>query len=251
MALHNDYNERVSAATVATEPAASTNPYNFRQRVLLNLITWLGFLVIRVIGPTLRYTLSFEEGAPGSDAVRPVIWVFWHECIITSAWHWRRREIAVMTSRSFDGEYIARIVEKFGYRAIRGSSTRGAVGALLGMRRELEQGRSVAFTIDGPQGPRHVAKPGPALLARVAGVPVCAFHLAVDRAWQLRTWDRLIVPKPFARVQLRFSRQLQASREASDAELDQLHAEMQAGLERAREFAEASFETSPPAAAAR
>jgi len=230
----------VTATSVATDPGTSVR-YSLRQRVLLGVISWLGFLVIRMIGPTLRYTLSFEDGAPETDAVRPVIWVFWHECIITSAWHWRDREIAVMTSRSFDGEYIARIVEKLGYRAVRGSSTRGAVGALLGMRRELEQGRSVAFTIDGPQGPKHVAKPGPVLLARVAGLTVCVFHLAVDRAWRLRTWDRLVIPKPFARVLLRFSRRIRVPAEGSDAELEHLHAEMQAGLERAREFAEAQF----------
>lgn len=196
-------------------------------------------MVIRLIGPTLRYTTSFEEGAPESDFVRPVIWLFWHECIITAAWHWRHREIAVMTSRSFDGEYIARIVEKFGYRAVRGSSTRGAVGALLGMRRELDQGRSVAFTIDGPQGPRHVAKPGPVFLSRTSAFPVCAFHLAVQRAWILPTWDRLVIPKPFSRVLLRFSRRINVPENADSAELERLQVQVQAALDRACEFAQA------------
>jgi lysophospholipid acyltransferase (LPLAT)-like uncharacterized protein len=227
----------VSATSVTTDQPSNNPSYTLRQRLLLWVIGWIGFVLIRLIGPTLRYSTSFEEGAPKGDFVRPVIWLFWHECIITAAWHWRRREIAVMTSRSFDGEYIARIVEKFGYRTVRGSSTRGAVGALLGMRRELEQGRSVAFTIDGPQGPRHVAKPGPVLLARVSGRPLCAFHLAVNRAWVLPTWDRLVIPKPFSRVLLRFSRRIEVARDADAAEADRLHAEMQSALERARDFA--------------
>ena len=86
-----------------------------------------------------------------------------------------------MTSLSFDGEFIARIIEKLGFRAVRGSSSRGAVGALLGMRREVEAGQAVAFTIDGPRGPKYVAKPGPVLLAQATGAPMAAFHIALSR----------------------------------------------------------------------
>jgi lysophospholipid acyltransferase (LPLAT)-like uncharacterized protein len=229
----------VSSPTAATEPAPGAAGYSLWQRFLLTLISWTGFVAICLIAPTLRYTISREEGGPESDFVRPVIWLFWHECIITAAWHWRHREIAVMTSRSFDGEYIARIVEKFGYQAVRGSSTRGGVAALLGMRRQLDRGRSVAFTIDGPQGPRHVAKPGAVLLARISALPLCVFHLSAHHAWVLPTWDRLVVPKPFSRVLLRFSRRIDVPADGGSAELERLQVEVQAALERARDFAEA------------
>src|ERR1700747_3856483 len=102
-------------------------------------------------------------------------------------------DVPVMSSDSFDGEYTGRIMQKFGFVKVRGSSSKGAVRALLGMRRVLEQGWTVAFTIDGPRGPRYVAKPGPVLLARTTCVPMSAFHIALDRAWILKTWAGLLV----------------------------------------------------------
>ena len=133
---------------------------------MLWLITWAGFLAIRLIGPTLRVTVSFEDGAPPSLDTRPMVLAFWHNCIFPATYIWRNLQIRVMSSDSFDGEWTGRIIRKFGFVKVRGSSSRGAVRALLGMRRELEQGWPVAFTIDGPRGPRFVAKPGPVLLAR-------------------------------------------------------------------------------------
>jgi hypothetical protein len=213
--------------------------FTLGQRLALWAITWAGWLLVRLIGPTLRYRVSIEEGGPPDEWVCPVVYVFWHRCVLPATYHFRDRQIAVMTSSSFDGEYIARIIEKFGYRAVRGSSTRGGVRALLGMHTEIEQGRSVAFTIDGPRGPRYVAKPGPVLLARNAGAPVMAFHTAVERAWVLNSWDRFMIPKPFSRVLLRVSRLIQVPPQADSAALERFHGEMQAALDRARQAAEA------------
>jgi lysophospholipid acyltransferase (LPLAT)-like uncharacterized protein len=140
-----------------------------------------------------------------------------------------------MTSESFDGEYIARIMHKFGFVRVRGSSSRGAVRALLGMRRELEQGWTVAFTIDGPRGPRYVAKPGPVFLARATGVPMAAFHIALERAWILKTWDGCMVPKPFTRALLRVSRQMPVPPDGDD---ESHLKELQTALDRVRVFAE-------------
>jgi lysophospholipid acyltransferase (LPLAT)-like uncharacterized protein len=145
-----------------------------------------------------------------------------------------------MTSQSFDGEYIARIIKKFGFVAVRGSSNRGAVRALLGMRRDTEQGWTVAFTIDGPRGPRYVAKPGPVLLARATRVPLSAFHIAVEKAWVLNTWDAFMIPKPFTRALMRVARQVVVPADANDGEMERFHAELQASLDRVREFAEAN-----------
>jgi lysophospholipid acyltransferase (LPLAT)-like uncharacterized protein len=215
--------------------------FTLRQRLALALITATGGLLVRLIGPTLRYTVSIEEGGPPSAWICPAVYVFWHRCVIPALYWYRGKDIAVMTSSSFDGEYIARIIEKFGYRAVRGSSTRGGVRALLGMHTEIEQGRAVAFTIDGPRGPRYVAKPGPVLLARNVRLPLLAFHCAVQRAWVLNSWDRFLIPKPFSRVVLRVSRAVDVPPDADGAALDACHQEMQSALDRARQSAETAF----------
>jgi lysophospholipid acyltransferase (LPLAT)-like uncharacterized protein len=220
---------------------ASAQPFSFKERLLLALITWAGFFAIRLICPTLRWTVSMEEGAEEYEASDPKIYVFWHRCVFAATWFWRNRNIQVMTSSSFDGEYIARIIEKFGYGAVRGSSSRGAVRALLGMHTELEQSRSVAFTIDGPRGPVYVAKPGPVLLARNTQTPVLCFHIAMEKPWELNSWDRFMIPRPFSQVHVRIGRMLHVPADAGSAALGQCHERMQATLDRIRLFAEEQF----------
>jgi len=241
--VNGRYNTGVGAAatsTVAGEASNQRRPYTLWDRILLWLITWAGFLAIRLIGPTLRVQVSFEDGAPASLDTRPMIIAFWHNCIFPATYVWRNLQIRVMSSDSFDGEWTGRIIRKFGFVKVRGSSSRGAVRALLGMKRELEQGWPVAFTIDGPRGPRFVAKPGPVLLARATGAPMVAFHIAVEKAWVLNTWDRSMIPKPFSRALMRVSRRILVPAEASDSQKEQSHAELQTALERVREFAEAN-----------
>ena len=216
----------------------SAQPFSLKERLLLALITGAGFLAIRLICPTLRWTVSAEPGAEEFEQADPKIYVFWHRCVFAATWFWRNRDIQVMTSSSFDGEYIARIIEKFGYGAVRGSSSRGAVRALLGMHAELEQNRSVAFTIDGPRGPVYVAKPGPVLLARNTQAPVLCFHVAMEKPWELKSWDRFMIPRPFSRVHVRIGRLLQVPAGADSAALGQYHQQMQATLDRIRAFAE-------------
>jgi lysophospholipid acyltransferase (LPLAT)-like uncharacterized protein len=184
-------------AEVKSKSAQATRSFSLRQRIQLWLITWAGYLFIRLIGPTLRFTVVREPdcisdgwGAPAS------IWCFWHRCVIPAGYRFRGNKVAVMISRSFDGEYIARILSRLGFRPVRGSSSRGAVGALIGMRQELELGHPAVFTIDGPRGPIYVAKPGPILLAKKTGHSVNCFYIAVQRAWILNSWDRMIIPAP-------------------------------------------------------
>ena len=148
-----------------------------------------------------------------------------------------------MTSRSFDGEYIARIIERFGFEAVRGSSSRGGVRALLGMHTIVEEGRVAAFTIDGPRGPVYVAKPGPVLLARNTGVPIRCFYVGVKDAWVLNSWDRFIIPKPFTRAHIRWSAPIAVPRDTDSATAQRYHSEMQAALERVRDEAMARLES--------
>jgi lysophospholipid acyltransferase (LPLAT)-like uncharacterized protein len=239
------YNGEVSVVTTSpVSSAASTQgrSYNLWQRFLLWLITWVGFLAIRLIGPTLRFAVSYEDGSPAGLDTRPMVVAFWHSCIFPAAYIWRNLQIRVLSSDSFDGEWTGRIIRKFGFVKVRGSSSRGAVRAVLGMRRELEQGWTVAFTIDGPRGPRFVAKPGPVLLARATGAPMVAFHIAVEKAWILNTWDRSMIPKPFSRALMRVSRRIGVPSDADDSQKERFHGELQVSLERVREFAEANVE---------
>jgi len=235
------YNSRVTtAATTPASDQASAAPGRFTlwQRFQLWLITWVGYGIIRAMGPTIRFAVSWEEGSPGSLEARPFVYSFWHSAMIPAMYLWRDLNIRVMSSDSFDGEYTGRIMQKFGFVKVRGSSSRFAVRALLGMRRELEEGWIVAFTLDGPRGPRHVVKPGPVMLARATGIPMVGFHIALSDAWVLHTWDRLMIPKPFARALMRVSRQIPVRLDADDIGRKNSLEDLQAALDRCREFAE-------------
>jgi lysophospholipid acyltransferase (LPLAT)-like uncharacterized protein len=226
--------------TVSRETSAPERPFTPWQKVLLWLITWAGYLIVRLIGPTLRFAVSFEDGGPAGLETRPMIVPFWHSCMLPAMYIWRNLQIRVMSSDSFDGEYMGRIIRKFGFVKVHGSSSRGAVRGLLGMRREVEEGWTVSFTIDGPRGPRYVVKPGPVLLARSTGVPMMTFHIAVEHAWVLNTWDRLMIPMPFSRALMRISRYIAVPPEANQSQMELFQGELQAALDRMREFAEAN-----------
>ncbi|HEY8672080.1 MAG TPA: lysophospholipid acyltransferase family protein [Terriglobales bacterium] len=213
--------------------------YTLKQHIQLGLITWSAYWVIRILGPSIRFSVSLEEGSIEEADLGATIFAFWHNCMIPAMYLFRDMQVRVMSSDSFDGEYTGRIMQKFGFVKVRGSSTRGAVRALLGMRRALEQGAAVAFTIDGPKGPRYMAKPGPVALARSTGAPMVVFHIAMQRAWVLRTWDGTMIPKPFTRALVRISRKIVVPTDASDQEMEFSHKELQSALDRVREFCEA------------
>lgn len=212
--------------------------FTFVERLQIWLISTLATWLIRLIGPTLRFTFSYEEGSPQPWDAEQAIWVFWHRCVIPAAWRFRGHNIAVMTSHSYDGEYIARTIEHFGFRAVRGSSSRGGVRALFGLRNALDAGQSVAFTIDGPRGPKYVAKPGPVLLARQTRRPVKAFYIALERAWVLNSWDRLMIPKPFSRAFARACVPILVPPDADPEAMKRYHQQMQEALDRITAYAE-------------
>jgi lysophospholipid acyltransferase (LPLAT)-like uncharacterized protein len=231
-----------SVSTVTPSPVSASvsrndTQYTRRQRFLLWLMSTVGSLAVGLIGMTLRFAVYIEPGGARFDT-HPLILCFWHRAIFPSTWAFRRQNIGVITSQSFDGEYIARIISAFGYVPIRGSSSRGGARALLESRRILEAGRTVAFTSDGPRGPLYVTKPGPVLLASKSGVPVVAFHIAIERAWLLKSWDRLMIPKPFSRALLCMSKQMVIPPDLETSQLEQFHAELQAAQDRVRIYAE-------------
>jgi len=212
------------------------------QRLQISLISWIASAVVGLIGRTLRMTITFEEGSmPGLHQISPGIYPFWHRCVLPATWLFRNHGIGVLTSLSRDGEYIAQVIRRFGFVPVRGSSSRGGQRGLLEMGTMVKAGGAVAFTIDGPRGPRYVAKKGPVMLSRLTGIPITAFYVAVEKAWILGTWDAMLIPKPFSRAYVRVAKNIFVPPDADDAALDRHHAEMQAALERVTMFAESQF----------
>jgi hypothetical protein len=139
----------------------------------------------------------------------------------------RGRGIVVITSENFDGEWIARVIRRFGFLTARGSSSRGGVKALVQLRRDMDRGRSTAFTLDGPRGPSEVAQPGAVWLARATGYPILPFHAESDRQWAFNSWDRSEVPKPFATVTMCIGAPMRVGPDEDvDAALDRLQGVM-------------------------
>jgi len=134
----------------------------------------------------------------------PILFTLWHGQMLPLLWHHRDQGVAVLVSEHKDGEVIARILEWMGYALIRGSTSRGAGRALLGIVRTLKEGHDVAVTPDGPRGPRHRFAPGSVVAANRAGTPILPTVAHIDRFWQLSTWDGFVIPKPFARITIAY-----------------------------------------------
>jgi lysophospholipid acyltransferase (LPLAT)-like uncharacterized protein len=166
-------------------------------------------------------------------AGRQPIFGFWHGRILPATWFFRRRGIVVITSENFDGEWIARIIERFGYGTARGSTSRGARRAILQLKRELAGGRPVAFTLDGPRGPARRAQPGAVWLAGATGHPILPFHIEASRHWTAQ------VPRPFARVALAMGAPVEVPPDAGEAGLEEKRLELEATLSRLAERATA------------
>jgi len=182
----------------------SASLYTRRQRLALALIPPLAAALIRLLGATLRYQNVTDPGTiPGDQIPGPSIYVFWHRSLLACAHRFRNRNIAILISGSFDGELIARTVDRLGFLAVRGSSSRAGASGLRNLQNAYAQGRICAITADGPRGPAMIAKPGASQLAELVGAPsVGAFYALPLSAWQLRSWDRFLIPKPFSRILL-------------------------------------------------
>jgi lysophospholipid acyltransferase (LPLAT)-like uncharacterized protein len=188
---------------------------------LADLISRAGYPLVAALGGTLNWR---AEGAEHYDAVvrsgrRPIM-AFWHGRILPATLYFRNRGIVVITSENFDGEWIAGIIERFGYGTARGSTSRGGRRALLQLKRDMAAGKPAAFTIDGPRGPARIAQPGAVWLAKATGNPVVPFHIEATRYWSVNSWDRTLVPKPFATVSVAIGEPFDVSGEAGESELE-------------------------------
>lgn len=208
------------------------------KRAQVALIAGLGYPLINALGHTLRWRV---EGLQHLEAVhasgRQPVMAFWHGRILPATFYFRRRGIVVITSENFDGEWIARIIERFGYGTARGSTSRGGRKAILQLMRDMKAGRPAGFTLDGPRGPARVAQAGAVWLARATGNPVLPFHLEASSHWSLRSWDRTQIPKPFSTVALVVGEPIDVPKDATEEELEQARRELEARLTRLEERA--------------
>jgi lysophospholipid acyltransferase (LPLAT)-like uncharacterized protein len=217
------------------------------QRILIPIIGWIVWAVIRVLGPTVRFEVLGGQRA-GRDYRPdrpPHVYAFWHRCIIPGAWYFRNRNAVLMNTTNFDGQWTRRVIERLGYGTAQGSSTRGGLRGLAVMAQRLAEGFDAAFTIDGPRGPRYIAKLGPVMLARRTGRPVIVFHIGLERAHTLtKTWDLFQIPKPFTRAILVIAPPIEVAEDTNREGLEEKHQEMQKMLERVRDVAETWFSLS-------
>ena len=194
-------------------------------------------VIAAVVAPLLRLLMATwrirVEGRAAlddvTDAKRHAIFAFWHGRILQGIACFRHRGIVVITSENFDGEWIARIIRRFGFGTARGSSSRGGRKALLQLVREARS-HSTAFTVDGPRGPARRAQPGAVWLSKATGHPVVPFHGEASSAWTLSSWDRTQIPKPFATVVVVIAPPFYVPADVDDEGLEQARLRLEAAL---------------------
>ncbi len=218
--------------------------YSRWRRMQIPVIASVVYWLIRLIGPTLRFeVVGYPHMQRVYDAGKRCIGSFWHRSIFGGVWYWRGRGVVVMNTTNFDGQWTRRVIERLGFGTAQGSSTRGGLKGLVNMARRLEEGRDVAFTIDGPRGPRYVAKPGPVMLARRTGNPIVTFHVGFESACTFeKSWDLFQIPYPFSRAVMVMGPVIYVPPDADREQMEKKHAEMQATLERVRDIAESWFQ---------
>ena len=212
---------------------ATLSSYSLKDRLLIRAADLIFFILINLIGRTVGFEIEGWDNweAASRDGKIP-IYTFWHNRVFLATYFWRRRRIVVMTSRSFDGEYIARFIQRFGYGAARGSSTRGATGAIVEMVRLMRAGCPTAFTIDGPKGPRYVAKMGAVLLAKKTGNPILPFAITARKFWEAKkSWDGFQTPKPFTRARVYIAPPIYVPPDADEEQLKAKRDELQSALD--------------------
>jgi lysophospholipid acyltransferase (LPLAT)-like uncharacterized protein len=201
------------------------------KRLQASLISAAGYPIVAALASTYRWR---QDGVHHLEDVarsgRQPIMAFWHGRILPSTYFFRRRGIVVITSENFDGEWIAGIIERFGYGTARGSTSRGAVKALVRLKRDMAAGKPAAFTLDGPRGPAKSAQPGAVWLAKATGNPIVPFHIEAGRHWTLRSWDRTQIPKPFADVAIAIGQPIEVPPGADDPALERARVALETEL---------------------
>lgn len=173
------------------------------------VITWAASILLKLLGGTLRWRFTDEAGYMQRNPAKPLLVGVWHNRILVLPlcfeWFCRRsRRLNILTSASRDGDFLAHLVARFGMESVRGSSSRKSVGALRLLQKRLEEGSDIAITPDGPRGPIYEISPGLIYLAAKTGTPLMTIRVDYEQFWELRSWDKFRIPKPFSRVHVCF-----------------------------------------------
>jgi lysophospholipid acyltransferase (LPLAT)-like uncharacterized protein len=201
------------------------------QRWKAAAIAAAGYPAVAALGRTLTWKIEGEEHYREltRSGQQPIL-ALWHGRILAATLFWRDLGIVALTSENFDGEWVARLMARFGYDAIRGSTSHGGARALVQLRRALSDGKPVAFTVDGPRGPARLAQRGAVWLASATGRPILPFHIEADRFWTLGTWDAAQVPRPFSRMGIAIADPVYVTgREAGEIEAQRVRLERALG----------------------
>jgi len=196
-------------------------------------IAALGTPIVEALGGTYHWRESGAEHLAGvaRDGRQPIL-ALWHGRILAATLYFRDRGIVAMTSENFDGEWVARLMRRFGYQAARGSTSRGGVRALAQLKRDMAGGRPAAFTIDGPRGPARVAKPGAVWLAGATGNPIVPFHIEAASFWTINSWDRHQVPKPGSNIAIAIGAPIEVPGKADEATIEGYRTQLETALAR-------------------
>jgi lysophospholipid acyltransferase (LPLAT)-like uncharacterized protein len=224
----------------------SARGFSYRQRIMIAIVPRVVAVLLRLLDRTLRYEVVVEPGARPATPPALQVWCFWHRCLIPCGCYFHHEfRPAVLISKSFDGELIARTMERLGFLTARGSSNRAGGSGLLALARAVERGHPAVFTADGPRGPVYKVKPGAVKLAQLTGYPIGIFYAHPEKAWLLRSWDRFLIPKPFSRVAISWGREVEVPQTGDALVLEAKRVEVEEGLERARLNAERHFSSGP------
>ena len=195
------------------------------------LIGGAGRIVLSALLKTVRFEVRDDPAYTAlATSGAPCAYALWHGRLLPLTWHHRAKDIAALISLSKDGEYIARVVEGWGYKVVRGSTSRGGSRALAEMIRLGRKGRSLAFTPDGPRGPREKMKPGVLVAAMRAGVPIVPLSAACTRAWWFEGWDRFLVPQPFSRIVLSHGAPVRIPPDTNEAGIERMSQQIEETL---------------------
>ncbi|MEO8337275.1 MAG: lysophospholipid acyltransferase family protein [bacterium] len=165
----------------------------------------VGAAFLRLLAGTWRMRSHNIEGLHTARANdQRIIFALWHGELLPLLWQHRGENVAIVISEHRDGEIVAQIAESLGYSTVRGSSSKGGSRALIGLMREIDAGRDGAITPDGPRGPAHVFAPGVAVAAQRTGALIVPIRASASRSWRLKSWDKFLIPKPFARVDVHY-----------------------------------------------
>jgi lysophospholipid acyltransferase (LPLAT)-like uncharacterized protein len=198
-------------------------------------ISLFGYWIIICIGKTLRWQITgWDRLESVYRAGKTPIMVFWHGRIFMASYYFRNRGIAVLTSLHRDGDYIAGVIRRLGYTAARGSSSRGSISVTREALEAARNGKDIGFAIDGPRGPRYVAKRGPTYIAWKSGHPVLPFNVTVEKKWELKSWDRFQIPKPFSRARVEIGEPIYVDAGVPKERLEEYDRQVQKALDELR-----------------